>query len=105
MKGSKTKESGRVDLFLRVSPVLKRRIADAAGEDGVTLTDWVLYAIESVLDDRDAENSKNEKIAALEEKIAEVFDEVVAWLAGVDIGALSTLTPRTLLELEDKAQD
>jgi hypothetical protein len=42
MKGSKTKESGRVDLFLRVPPALKKRIADAAGEEGVTLTDWVV---------------------------------------------------------------
>jgi hypothetical protein len=105
MKGSKTKESGRVDLFLRVSPALKKRIADAAGEDGVSQTEWALAAIEWVLDDRDAEIRKKVRSAALEEQIDQKFDELVALLAGVEIGALSTLTPRKQLELQDKARD
>jgi uncharacterized protein (DUF1778 family) len=102
---SKTKKSGRVDLFLRVSPALKKRIAEAAAKDGVTLTDWVLYAIESVLNERDAEIRRNEKIVALEEQMDQKFAEVVALLAGVEVGALSTLTPRHHLECEDKAHD
>jgi hypothetical protein len=48
---------------------------------------------------------KNERNAALEEQIAQKRNELVAFLAGVDIGALSKLTPRNRLELEDKAQD
>jgi len=42
---SKTKESGRADILVRMSPRLKERITKAASEHGLTNNDWLLDVI------------------------------------------------------------
>src|SRR5215471_7268449 len=98
---SKTKQSGRADFLLRMPPELKARLDKAAEEDGVTITDLVLYAIEQMLDARDAEGAADKRRAALERHLELKFDEIVVLLAGGDIAGLSA---DKLIDLHDLAE-
>jgi hypothetical protein len=98
---SKTKESGRADFLLRMPPELKLRLAKAANEDGVTIRDLVLYAIEQMLDTRDAEVAADRKRADLERHLEMKFGELVEALAG---GNIAGLKADKLIELEELAE-
>jgi predicted DNA-binding protein len=86
---SKTAQSGRADFLLRMPPELKARLAKAADEDGTTIRDLVLYAIEEMLDTRDGEVAADKKRMNLEQRLEMKFEEIVVSLAGGDITSLS----------------
>ncbi len=86
---SNTKESNRADFLLRMPSKMKERLVRAADEDGTTIRDLVLYAIEQMLNARDAEVAADKRRAALEQHLELKFDEIVVLLAGGDIAGLS----------------
>jgi hypothetical protein len=96
-----TRESGRADFLLRMPPELKARLAKAAAEDGTTIRDLVLYAIEQMLDIRDGEVAADKKRADLEHRLSLKFDELVAALAG---GDLTGLKAAAFARLQEKAE-
>ena len=59
---SKTKESDRADLLIRMQPELKERIEKAARLVGMTKTDWVLQAIEAILHVQELQAEAQEEI-------------------------------------------
>jgi predicted DNA-binding protein len=62
---SKTRESGRAELLIRMRPELKERIEKAARLVGRTKTDWVLGAIEAILHVQELQADAQEEIRAL----------------------------------------
>jgi hypothetical protein len=98
---SKTKESGRADFLLRMPPELKARLVRAADEDGTTIRDLVLYAIEQMLDIRDAEIAARERKQDLESRIERKFQEIMASLADGDITGLKAAA---FARLQEKAE-
>src|SRR5882762_6302259 len=98
---SKTRESGRADFLLRMQPELKARLAKAADEDGTTIRDLALYAIEEMLDTRDAEIAARQRKQDLESRIERKFQEIMASLAG---GDLTGLKAAAFARLQEKAE-
>jgi uncharacterized protein (DUF1778 family) len=101
---SKTKESGRADLLIRMQPELKRRVEKAARLVGKTKTDWVLKAIEAILHVQELQAEAQTEIAAIWHEQEAIFQEILAVLAVQQkLGDLATLTGRTLTQLESAA--
>jgi hypothetical protein len=75
---SKTKSSGRADLFLRVEPQFKDRLAMAAKENGLTLTDWALDLLEGGQAAYEARRAGDKRKADLEVALDAKFVEIVA---------------------------
>jgi predicted DNA-binding protein len=75
---SKTKESGRADLLIRMPPELKERIEKAARLVGMTKTDWVLQAIEAILHVQELQAEAQEEILAIRHQQEAKFEEIVA---------------------------
>jgi hypothetical protein len=98
---SKTKQSGRVDILVRMPPELKARVTKAATEDGATINDWLLDAIEEALAVRDAEVAADKKRTDLERRLEMKFNEIVVLLARGDITSLSA---RAQINLQEKAE-
>lgn len=97
---SKTKQSGRADFLVRMPPELKARLAKAADEEGTTIRDLVLHAIEQMLDTRDGEVAADERKAGVERRRDLKFHEIMVSLAGSDI---TTLSARAQIKLQEKA--
>jgi hypothetical protein len=97
-----SKKSGGADFLLRMEPKIKARLDRAAKEDGTTIRDLVLYAIEQMLDIRDGEIAADKKRASLEHRLNLKFDELVAALAG---GNLASLSADKRIELHYVAED
>ena len=79
---SQTKQSGRVDILVRMAPELKSRVIVAADDDGMSINNWLLNAIEQMLAVRDAEVAAGKSKADLEHRLDMKFQEIVASLAG-----------------------
>ena len=98
---SKTKESGRADLLIRMQPELKQRVEKAARLLGKTQTDWVLKAIEVILHVQELQAKAQTEIAEIRYEQEAKFEEILAALAvKQNLGALATLTARTRTQLE-----
>jgi len=82
---SKTKQSGRADILVRMPPELKLRVVKAAAATGVSVTDWLNRGIGRLLDLHDAEVAVNEKMAGIERRLQTKFEEIVVSLAGGDL--------------------
>src|SRR5258705_109705 len=82
---SKTKQSGRVDILVRMPPELKLRVIRAAETNGVSVNGWLNYAISQVLAFHDAEVAADEKRKDLERLLQMKFEEIVTALAGGDL--------------------
>ena len=78
---SKTKESGRADLLVRMPPELKKRIEKAARLVGMTKTDWVLQAIEAILHVQELQADAQEEILEIRRQQETKFEEIIAALA------------------------
>jgi uncharacterized protein (DUF1778 family) len=101
---SKTKESGRADLLIRMQPELKQRVEKAARLVGKTQTDWVLKAIEVILHVQELQAKAQTEIAEIRCEQEAKFEEILAALAvQLNLGALATLTARTRTQLESAA--
>jgi hypothetical protein len=98
---SKTRESGRADFLLRMEPELKARLAKAADEEGATIRDLALYAIEQMLDTRDAKIAARERKQDLESRMERKFQEIMASLVG---GDLTGLKAAAFARLQEKAE-
>jgi hypothetical protein len=96
-----TKQSGRADFLLRMEPKIKAGLDRAAKEDGTTIRDLVLYAIEQMLDTRDAEIAARERKQDLESRIERKFQEIMVSLAG---GDLTGLKAAAFARLQEKAE-
>jgi hypothetical protein len=104
-KGSKTKESGRTDMLVRMPPELKSRIEAAAKEAGISNNDWVLSAIEASLADRDAEARKRGDIEALEHRQEMKFEQIVELVALKNrFGDLASMSREKRNELDAEAE-
>jgi hypothetical protein len=91
----------RADFLLRMPPELKARLVKAADEDGTTIRDLALYAIEEMLDTRDAEIAARQRKQDLESRIERKFQEIMASLAG---GDLTGLKAAAFARLQEKAE-
>jgi len=101
---SKTKESGRADLLIRMQPELKQRVEKAARLVGKTQTDWVLKAIQVILHVQELQAKAQTEIAEIRYQQEAKFEEILAALAVQQkIGDLATLTARTRTQLESTA--
>jgi predicted DNA-binding protein len=101
---SKTKESGRADLLIRMQPELKQRVEKAARLVGKTKTDWVLRAIEVILHVQELQAKAQTEIAEFRIKQEAKFEEILAELAVQQkLGDLAMLTSRTRTQLESAA--
>ncbi|MGB6542152.1 MAG: hypothetical protein WBF03_14930 [Xanthobacteraceae bacterium] len=101
---SKTKESGRVDLLIRMQPELKQRVEKAARLVGKTQTDWVLKAIEVILHVQELQAKAQTEIAEIRIEQEAKFEEILATLAVQQkLGDISTLTARSRTQLESTA--
>jgi predicted DNA-binding protein len=101
---SKTKESGRAELLIRMQPELKKRIEKAAWLVGRTKTDWVLQAIEAILHVQELQAEAQEEIRAIRVKQEAKFEEIVAALrVEQKLGDLATSTNGDRSRLEDEA--
>jgi hypothetical protein len=98
---SKTKQSGRADILVRMPPELKLRVTKAATEDGATINDWLLDKIEDALAARDGEVAAAKDKAELEHRQAMLFQEIMASLAG---GDLTGLKAAAFARLQEKAE-
>jgi hypothetical protein len=98
---SKTKQSGRADILVRMSPRLKERIGKAASEHGLTNNDWLLDVIKDALAAHDAEVAARERKQDLESRIESKFQEIMASLAG---GDLTGLKAAAFARLQEKAE-
>jgi hypothetical protein len=78
---SKTKESGRADILLRMEPGLKARIVKAANEDGMTINDCLLDLIEYALNARDAAGAASKRKADLDSRRDAKYEAIVSALA------------------------
>lgn len=102
--GSKTKQSGRVDILVRMSPELKARVIAAAQEDDATTNDWLLDGIEQALDAGDAEVAANKNKADLEQRREMKYEEIVQFLAGQsEVGDVSKLSADQRIDLDEAA--
>jgi hypothetical protein len=102
---SKTKESGRADILVRMAPLLKTRIVAAAKEDEITVNDWLLDVIERALAVRDAEVASGKRKADFDRRLEVKFEEIVVVLAAEGkLGDRSKLASEKQIELEEKAQ-
>jgi predicted DNA-binding protein len=86
---SKTKQSGRADLLVRMPPELKRRVEEAARREGMTRNEWVLTAIEAILKVQELHAEADEEIEAIRHKQDAVFKEILALLANSKNSATS----------------
>jgi predicted DNA-binding protein len=101
---SKTRESGRAELLIRMKPELKKRIEKAAWLVGRTKTDWVLQAIEAILHVQELQAEAQEEIRAIRVKQEAKFEEIVAALrVELKLGDLATSTKGDRSRLEDEA--
>ena len=101
---SKTKESGRADLLIRMPPELKERIEKAARLVGMTKTDWVLQAIEAILHVQELQAKAQEEVLAIRLQQEAKFEEIVASLAAEQkLGDLASLTTKNRTRLEATA--
>ena len=101
---SKTRESGRAELLIRMRPELKERIEKAARLVGRTKTDWVLGAIEAILRVQELQAEAQEEIRAIRVKQEAKFEEIVAALAAEQkLGDLASLTTKNRTRLEATA--
>jgi predicted DNA-binding protein len=101
---SKTKESGRADLLIRMPPELKERIEKAARLVGMTKTDCVLQAIEAILHVQESQAEAQEEILAIRHQQEAKFEEIVAALAAEQkLGDLVSLTTKNKTRLEATA--
>src|SRR5258706_7348751 len=98
---SKTRQSGRADILVRMSPRLKERIGKAASEHGLTNIDWLLDVIKDALAAHDAEVAARERKQDLESRIESKFQEIMASLAG---GDLTGLKAAAFARLQEKAE-
>jgi hypothetical protein len=98
---SKTRESGRADILVRMEPKLKARIVAASNGDGVSVNDWLLDGIEQLLAARDTEIAAGKKRADLERRRDLKFEEIMTSLAG---GDLTSLTAQAFIKLQEKAE-
>ena len=98
---SKTAQSGRADILVRMSPRLKERIGKAASEQGLTNNDWLLDVIKDALAAHDAEVAARERKQDLESRIESKFQEIMASLAG---GDLTGLKAAAFARLQEKAE-
>jgi uncharacterized protein (DUF1778 family) len=74
---SKTRQSGRAEILVRMPPETKARIIKAANQDGVSVTDWLLDVIEEALAVRDAEIAARKRKADLERRRDLKFWDIV----------------------------
>jgi predicted DNA-binding protein len=101
---SKTKESGRADLLIRMQPELKERLEKAARLVGMTKTDWVVQAIEAILHVQELQAEAQEEILAIRVKQEAKFEEIVAALAAEQkLGNLDSLATENRTRLEATA--
>jgi predicted DNA-binding protein len=101
---SKTKESGRVDLLIRMEPELKKRIEKAARLVGRTQTDWLLQAIEAILHVQELQAEAQEEILEIRVKQEAIFEEILATLAVEQkLGDLAAMTKKDRTKLESMA--
>ena len=101
---SKTKESGRADLLIRMQPELKERIEKAARLVGMTKTEWVLQAIEAILHVQELQAEAQEEILEIRGKQEAKFEEILAALAAEQkLGDLATMTKKDRAKLEATA--
>ncbi|MGB9389459.1 MAG: hypothetical protein WCB70_05620 [Xanthobacteraceae bacterium] len=101
---SKTRESGRAELLIRMQPELKERLEKAARLVGRTKTDWVLQAIEAILHVQELQAEAQEEIRAIRVKQEAKFEEIVAALAAKQkLGDLASLTTKNRTRLEATA--
>jgi predicted DNA-binding protein len=101
---SKTKESGRADLLIRMQPELKERIEKAARLVGMTKTDWVLQAIEAILHVQELQAEAQEEILEIRGEQEAKFEEILAALATEQkLGDLATMTKKDRAKLESIA--
>jgi hypothetical protein len=101
---SKTKQSGRTDILLRMAPELKARINKAASEDGLTTNDWLLDVIEDALAVRDAEVANNKKRAELERRHDMKYEAIVSVLAAEAQIDRTSMAADQRVELDELAQ-
>jgi predicted DNA-binding protein len=101
---SKTKESGRADLLIRMQPELKERLEKAARLVGMTKTDWVVQAIEAILHVQELQAEAQKGILAIRRQQEAKFEEIVATLpAEQKLGDLASLTVKNRTRLEATA--
>jgi predicted DNA-binding protein len=101
---SKTKESGRADLLIRMEPELKERIEKAARLVGMTKTEWVLQAIEAILHVQELQAEAQQEILEIRGEQEAKFEEILAALAAEQkLGDLATLTKKDRAKLESMA--
>jgi len=101
---SKTKESGRADLLIRMPPELKERIEKAARLVGMTKTDWVLQAIEAILHVQELQAEAQEESLEIRRQQETKFEEIVAALAVEQkLGDVASLTTQNRTKLEAMA--
>jgi predicted DNA-binding protein len=101
---SKTKESDRADLLIRMQPELKERIEKAARLVGMTKTGWVLQAIEAILHVQELQAEAQEEILEIRGKQEAKFEEILAALAAEQkLGDLASLTKKDRAKLESMA--
>jgi hypothetical protein len=102
---SKTKQSNRAGFPLRMEPELKKRLDRAADEDGMSLNNWILSALEEVLAYRDARGAAEKKKAGIERRLDMKIEEIVSLVATRDkVGDRAKLASEKQIELEEKAQ-
>jgi predicted DNA-binding protein len=98
---SKTKESGRADLLIRMQPELKERLEKAARLVGMTKTDWVVQAIEAILRVQELQAEAQEGVLAIRLQQEAIFEEIVAALAAEQkLGDLASFTTKNRTRLE-----
>jgi hypothetical protein len=101
---SKTRESGRADILVRMPPELKLRVTKAANEDGMSVNDWLLDGIEQLLAFRDAEVAAGKRKADLERRRDQKFWEIVVAMAGAaTLGDITLSKADAQIELEERA--
>jgi hypothetical protein len=105
MTSKPKQQSGRAGFPLRMESELKKRLDRAAEEDGMSLNNWILSALEEVLAYRDAKGAAEKKKAAREHYLEMKFEEIVSLVATRDkVGDRAKLASEKQIELEEKAQ-
>jgi hypothetical protein len=101
---SKTKQSGRADILVRMEPKLKARIVAASNGDGVSVNYWLLDKIEDALAARDVEVAASKRKADLERRRDQKFWEIVTAMAGAaTLGDITLSKADAQIELEEQA--
>jgi len=99
-----TKESGRAGFPLRMEPELKERLDRAAEEDGASLNNWILSALEEVLAYRDAKGAAERRKADIDRRLDMKFEAIVSVLAAeAKIDRASTAADRRV-EFDELAE-